>query len=172
MSWLGGILAGQNSALGGDIGGAGQIAGFGTSLGEGDLGTASSFYNDILSGNQAKIAQLLAPQIGGIAKQAQQKTATNAQFGDRSGGTNASNQSTMDTARSSVNDLISNLTSGAASGLAGIGQSALSTGLSANAQQASESQQQLKNFQDSILGQGTADFAASGLNAAEGRLGF
>lgn len=172
-SFLSSIFAGSNPTLGGDINQAGQISGFGTSVGEGDISNASGFYNDLLSGNQATEAKLLAPQISNIAKQAQQKTQTNAEFGNRSGGTNASNQNTMDTARSGVNDMISNLTSGAASGLASLGTSALNTGLNANQVQANESQQQLENFQNSILGKGISDVAATGLDALEaGPLGF
>lgn len=88
-------------------------SGFAGSVGEGLLSNSSALINGLLSGNQADIAKLLAPQIGAISKQANEKTQTNAEFGSRSGGTNASNQNTMDTARSSVNDMISSLTGSA-----------------------------------------------------------
>jgi hypothetical protein len=173
MSWLGGILAGQNSTLGGDVNQSGQIAGFGQSVGEGDIGAASGFYNDLLGGNQAAEANLLAPEISNIQKQGQQQLNTAAQFGNRSGGTNASAQNNIDTQRGQVSNMISSLTGGAASGLASIGQNALNTGLAANNQQAGQSQEQLQNFQNSVLGQGTSDVAATGLNALEaGPLGF
>lgn len=170
--FLGSILGGANPTLAGDINQSGQIAGFGTSVGEGAINTGTGFLEDILSGNQAETAKVLAPQISDIAKQANEKTQTNAEFGNRSGGTNASNQNTTDTARAGVNDLISKLTSTAATTLPSIGQGLLSTGLQANSQQADESQQQMKNFQDSVLGSGISDFAATGLNAAEGALHF
>ena len=85
-------------------------SGFAGSMGEGLISNSSALINGLLSGNQSDIAKLLAPQIGAISKQANEKTQTNATFGARSGGTNASNQNTMDTARSSVNDMISSLT--------------------------------------------------------------
>jgi len=88
-------------------------SGFAGATGEGLVGSSSAFINALMSGNQADISKLLAPQISAISKQANEKTQTNAEFGSRSGGTNASNQNTMDTARAGVNDLTSNLTSGA-----------------------------------------------------------
>lgn len=97
---------GATSALTGE-------SGFAGATGEGLVGNSSAFVNALLSGNQADISKLLAPQISQISKQANEKTQTNAEFGARSGGTNASNQSTIDTARAGVNDLTSKLTSGA-----------------------------------------------------------
>ena len=88
-------------------------SGFAGTTGEGLVGNSSAFLNALMSGNQADISKLLAPQIGAISSQANQKTQTNAEFGSRSGGTNASNQNTMDTARGNVNDMVSGLTSGA-----------------------------------------------------------
>lgn len=88
-------------------------AGFAGATGEGLVGNSSAFINALMSGNQADISKLLAPQISAISKQANEKTQTNAEFGSRSGGTNASNQNTMDTARAGVNDMVSGLTSGA-----------------------------------------------------------
>jgi hypothetical protein len=109
---------GATSALTGE-------SGFAGSVGQGLLSNSSGFMNALLSGDQGKIAELLAPQIGNISKQANQKTQTNAEFGSRSGGTNASNQNTMDTARSSVNDMISSLTGSAISGAASTGTNLL-----------------------------------------------
>lgn len=171
-AFLGSILAGSNPTLGGDLNQSGQIAGFGQSLGEGDLQNASGFYNDILSGNSAKQAAVLAPEISNIQKQGQQQIATAGQFGNRGGGTNASTQNNIDTQRGQVSNMVSGLMGNAASGLSSIGSSALNTGLSANAQQAQQSQQQMQNWQNSILGSGIGDVAATGLNAAEAGLGF
>lgn len=151
-SFLSGIFTGSSPTLQGDINNAGNINGFGTAVGEGDINEASGFYNDLLSGNQAKEAQILAPEIGNIQKQGQQQVQTAAEFGNRSGGTNASAQQNIDSQRSNVNDMISKLTGSAASGLAGIGENALNTGLNANQVQANESQEQLKNEQQSLLG--------------------
>lgn len=152
MSWLGSIFGGSNPTLSGDIGQSGQAAGFGTSVGEGDIGAASSFYNTLLGGNQAQEAQLLAPQIQNIQQQGQQQIDKAAQFGNRSGGTNAAAQNNIDTQRADVSNMISGLTGSAASGLAGLGTSTLGLGLQANQQQADQSQNQLQNWQQSILG--------------------
>lgn len=167
-SFLSGIFTGSNPTLGGDIGNAGNIMGFGTSVGEGDIGAASGFYNTLLGGNQAQEAQLLAPEISNIAGQANQKTQTNAEFGNRSGGTNASNQNTMDTARANVNNMVSQLTGSAASGLAGIGENALNTGLNANQVQSNESQEQLQNQQNSLLGGIISKGVSGGLGLVPG----
>jgi hypothetical protein len=171
-SFLSSILGGANPTLGGDINQAGQIAGTETSLGEGAQQAGLGFQEQILSGNQADEAKLLAPQISNIQKQGQQQIQTASQFGTRSGGTNAAAQNNIDTQRGQVSDMISKLTGGAASALPGEGQNAVNTGLTANQTQADESEAQLKNFQDSILGKGISDFATTGLNAAEGGLNF
>lgn len=102
---------------------------FGVNLGQNDVSQASAFDSALLSGNQGESSKLLAPQISGIAKQANEKTQTNSQFATRSGGTNASNQNTMDTARSNVNDMVSHLTEGAATNLGGLGSNLFGTGL-------------------------------------------
>lgn len=99
-------------------------------MGEGLLGQSSQFISTLLSGNEAAISKLLAPQISTIAKQANEKTQTTAQFGNRSGGTNASNATTMDTARGSVNDMISSLTSGAIGAGASLGSDLLGKSMS------------------------------------------
>ena len=105
-------------------------SGFAGSVGEGLLSNSSALINGLLSGNEADISKLLAPQIGSISKQANEKTQTRAEFGSRSGGTNAANQNTMDTARSSVNDMISSLTSGALNTAATTGSNLLSSSMS------------------------------------------
>lgn len=170
-SFLNGIFGGANPTLGGDINQSGQIAGFGTGVGEGDISAASTFDQDLLNGNSATEAKLLAPQIKTMQQQGQQKLNTTAQFGDRSGGVNASNQTTMDSTRSNVDDMISKLTGDAATNLGSLGTSTLSTGLQANQAQASESETQLQNFINSILGQGisgAADYGESFLPVAHG----
>ena len=152
MSFFGGLFTGSNPTLNTDISQSGQISDYGTTLGEGDLSQASNFYSDLLSGDPSKIGQILGPQLSNIQQQGQQQLNTNAQFGNRSGGTNASNQTNMDSQRQQVEQMIAQLTGSAASGLTGIGENALSTGLSANQIQEGESQQRLKNQDDSILG--------------------
>jgi hypothetical protein len=168
MSFLGGIFTGSDPTLSGDIGTSGNIAGFGTTTGEGDIGAASGFDESLLSGNQGEESKLLAPEISNIQKQGQQQIQTAGEFGDRSGGTNASAQSNIDTQRSNVNNLISQLTGGAASQLGQLGTSSLGLGLNANQQQASESEQQLQNEQNSILG----GLITSGVDTGAGLVGL
>ena len=117
---------------GGEIGATNALtgeSGFAGSVGEGLLSNSSAIMNALMSGNEAQISKLLAPQISAVSKQANEKTQTNAQFGSRSGGTNASNQNTMDTARSSVNDMISSLTGSAISGAANTGTNLLNSSM-------------------------------------------
>lgn len=171
MSFLGGIFTGSNPTLTGDEGQAGQIAGFGTSQGEGDIGAASAFDQNLLNGNSAEDAKLLAPEISNITGQTQQQANTIGQFGGRSGGNNSEVQAAGDKARASVNDMVSQLTGGAASQLGSLGTSTLGLGLNANEQQAQESQQQLENEKNSLLGNaitGAADYGESFLPAAGG----
>lgn len=120
------------------------LSGFAGSTGEGLVGNSSAFINALLSGNQADISKLLAPQIGAISKQANEKTQTNAEFGSRSGGTNASNQNTMDTARANVNDMVSGLTSGAISEGMSAGSGLLGQGMAGN-QAVFNQQQQMQD---------------------------
>ena len=142
-------------------------SGFAGSVGEGLLSNSSGIMNALLSGDQGKISQLLAPQIGAISKQANQQTQTNAEFGSRSGGTNASNQDTMDTARAGVNDLISSLTGSAISGAASTGAGLLNSSMSgynsvfnqANTMQAQNAAQ----WNDIISGIGQTAGAVAGM---------
>lgn len=150
--FLSGIFTGSNPTLGGTIGTAKNIAGFGTGKGEGYTSTAGDFLQQIMGGNPAVISKLLAPQIGAEANQANQKIQTNAEFGDRSGGTNASNQTTLDTTRGNIDDMISRITGGAVGQLGQMGENLLNTGLNANDEAAKLSQEQLQNQQQSLLG--------------------
>ena len=84
----------------------------------------------ILSGDPAKIGQFLGPQEQAITGQAQQKKQTNAQFGNRGGGTNAQNQTIGDQSTQGINNLISSLTGSAVSGLSSAGQNLLGQGMS------------------------------------------
>lgn len=145
-------------------------SGFAGSMGEGLLSNSSALINGLLSGNQSDIAKLLAPQIGAISKQANEKTQTNATFGARSGGTNASNQNTMDTARSSVNDMISSLTGSAMSSGASLGSNLLSQSMSGYnnvfSQNNTEQQQRLAQIND--IFNSSAAVASMGVGAAGG----
>jgi hypothetical protein len=107
-----------------------STSGFAANAGEGDLTASSDFMKSILSGDPAKIGQVLGPQIRAIQGQGQQKKQTLAQFGNRGGGTNATAQTIGDNTRSSINDMISSLTGSAVSGLNNTGQNLLGMGMS------------------------------------------
>jgi hypothetical protein len=127
-----GIGEGPSSGEIGQFNATAGIGNFGTTQGEEATATANNFWESILSGDPGKISQVLGPQESAINKQGQQQKKTLSEFGNRSGGTNAQAQSIDDTTRSSINDLISRLTGGAASALGASGESLLSTGLSAH----------------------------------------
>jgi hypothetical protein len=170
-SFLSGIFAGSNPTLEGDIGNAGNVMGFGTAVGEGDIGAASNFDQTLLEGDPAATAKLLAPQIGGITGRAQQQKNTIAQFGNRSGGNNSKAQTIDDTTRGSIDDMVSKLTGKAAGDIGSLGTSTLGIGLNANQLQEQESQQKLQNEQNSLFGQainGAANYAESFLPIAHG----
>lgn len=172
MGFLGALFGGQNPTLSTDINNAGNIMNFGTALGESDLMAGSDFYKTLLSGDPQAIGKLLGPQISNIQKQGQEQLNTAAEFGNRSGGTNAAAQTNMDTQRADVMNMISQLTGQAAQGVTGIGESALGTGLNANALQAKEAQQKMENEINSLFG----NMISSGIGAAEsfglGKLGM
>ena len=145
-------------------------SGFAGSMGEGLLSNSSALINGLLSGNQSDIAKLLAPQIGAISKQANEKTQKNSEFAERSGGTNASNQNTMDTARSSVNDMISSLTGNAMGAGASLGSNLLGQSMSGYndvfSQNNTEQQQRLAKIND--IFNSSAAVASMGVGAAGG----
>ncbi len=148
------LFGGQNDTLSSGIGQYGAISGFGVNKGEGDISAASNFWNSVLSGDTNKIAQVLGPQIKGIQDQGQQQKQTMAQFGNRSGGTNAKAQRIGDDTRTQVNNLVSGVTAGAAGNLAGLGTNLLSQGTSALGAQIDSSQKQMENWSNSLFGKG------------------
>ncbi len=170
MGFWGSLFGGSNPTLSKDINQFGQIGGFATGLGENNLSQASNFWSSILSGDPSKTAKTLAPQISSIQQQGQQKKNATAQFGNRSGGNNASNQMVTDNSRADVNDLIASLTGNAASGLASSGSGLLGQGASAYGSQVSASQQQMQNWANSILGMGTTSAAAAAESYGLGKL--
>jgi hypothetical protein len=171
-SFLSGIFSGSNPTNTGDQNQAGGIAGFGTSVGEGDVGAASDFDQTLMQGNPAQTAKLLAPQIGAITGQGQQQKDTIAQFGNRSGGNNSESQTIDDKTRGNIDNMISSLTGGAAANAGNLGVQEQGVGLQANQLQDEESQQALQNEQNSVFGKGIADLGQTGLNAAEGFMGL
>jgi len=166
--WLSSIFTGSSPGIKSAEGGAGTIAGFGTSTGMGDTRTASDELTKLIGGDPAAISKILAPQIGQVAGQANQKIQTEGQFANRSGGTNASNAATIDASRASIDDMISRLTGGAIGELGQMGENLLHTGLSADELQAKLAQQELENNQNSLLGGIISKGVAGGLGMVPG----
>lgn len=141
-----------------------QIGGFGTSLGESNLGQSSKFWSSILSGNSAKQAQVLAPEISAQQKQLQQGEKTAAEFHNRGGGVNSTTQAAQGEARGNITNLIGNLQTTAAGNLQSSGSNLLSQAMEATGESAALSEEQLNNWQNSIFGKAIS----GGIGAAEG----
>jgi hypothetical protein len=171
MGFWGSLFGGSNPTLNSDINQFGQIGGFATGLGEKNLSQASNFWSSILSGDPTQTAKSLAPQISTIEQQAQQQRNTGAQFGNRSGGTNASNQMIGDQATGSINNMISSLLGSSASNLGNSGAGLLSQGASAYGAQEQASQQRMQNWMNSILGKGITGAVQAGESAGLGAAG-
>lgn len=154
MSFWGSIFGGQNKTLDQNIGTFGQIGGFGTSLGESNLGQSSKFWSSILSGNSAKQAQVLAPEISAQQKQLQQGEKTASEFHNRGGGVNSAVQGGLAEARGNITNLLGNLQTTAAGNLQSSGSDLLSKGMEAFGEQSALSEEQMQNWQNSIFGQG------------------
>lgn len=164
-----GIGEGPSGSEKGDANFLGGVANFGVGQGESDILKAQNFWSSILSGDPAKISQVLGPEMSAINKKGQQQKMTNAQFGNRSGGTNASNQTIGDRTSSGIQSLIGNLTGGAASSLGSLGSGLLNTGASASMSKFGEDQtihdQQSAKWNDifkSAVSVGAAPFTGGG----------
>jgi hypothetical protein len=164
MSFFGSIFGGSNPTLNAGINQAGQVAGYGTGMGENLTTSAGNFFQTLLSGDTSKQMQLLAPQTRAQQQAAQQQKKTMGTFGNRSGGTNAAAQSIDDKTRANINDMIATLTGQAATQAGTMGQNLIDTGLNALNMKVGFSQQQMQNWNNSILGQGIS----TGAGYAEG----
>jgi hypothetical protein len=125
-----GIGEGPSSSEKDQYGDIGNIANFATSQGESATASANNFWQSILSGDPSQISKVLGPMMSTVNKQGQQSKMTTAQFGNRGGGTNSSQQMTDDNTRTTIDSAISSLTGGAASALGASGSSLLAAGLS------------------------------------------
>lgn len=145
-----------------------------TAEGAGGLTSAADYFKALMSGDQAKMSQVLAPQISVIKGQNQQRVNTLAQFGNRSGGTNAAAQSDTEAATKSIQQLfdmlgpqaaeevarISGVQESLGSNLLGISTHAAGT-LSGQAEQARAGD--TKNEMDTAAGAGQAIAALLGI---------
>ena len=174
MGFFESLFGGQNTNLNQDIGATNQIASFATGMGESNLTAGSNFSKAILSGDATKQMQALAPIISAANTSNAQTQKTNAMFGNRSGGTAASNAASSDKLHGDIQNLIGNLTGSAANSLTSSGSSLLSQGASTYGENAQLSQIQVQNWQNSILGKGITNGVqaaeTAGLGAAGGAL--
>lgn len=173
-AFLSSIFAGANPTLGADIKRSGQQATYDTGEGESDINAGTSFLKKILGGDATTTTQLLAPEISAEKKAAQQDQKTTAMTGGRTGGTAAVNATSADKVHADITDMIAKLTGTAATALPSIGTNLTAQGTEATGQEAALSQEQLKNFQDSILGksigEGVQAAETAGLGAVAGAL--
>ena len=165
--FLSSILGGSNPTLNSNINQFGQDAGAAQKTGQGDVNAASTFYQDILSGDPTKQAQALAPETKAAQDQAQQAKAQTSQFGTRSGGTGGAIQGIDAQTRAQLIALLGGQQQGAAAGAASLGTSQEGLALQGKEEQDAAAQQRMQNWQNSILGKGIG-VAAQG---AEGAIG-
>jgi hypothetical protein len=158
-----GIGMGPSSQEKQQYGDLGNLANFATSAGESDISSANNFWQSILSGDPSQISKVLGPLMSTVNKQGQQQKKTLAEFGNRSGGTNATAQTIDDSTRSTVDSAISSLTGGAASALGTTGSSLLSTGLSGHeaAFSSADTIQKQRSAQINDIFKSIASFAAA-----------
>jgi hypothetical protein len=154
MSWLGSLFSGSSPTLNSLIPTYGSIGQTQTGQGQTNQNTASSFWDSIVSGDATKQMQALSPEISAAKVSNQQTQKTNTIFGNRGGGTAATNAASSDKLHSDITNLIGSLTNSSASSLASLGTNQVNTGLSSFGMQQQASQEQLSNWANSILGKG------------------
>jgi len=103
-----------------------DLSSYETGTGKGATTAANDYYSGILSGDPAEIAKTLAPEIKAGQEQVSQQAKTNAEFGNRSGGVNASTNAAQAGERGNIINLIGGLQQGAAGAEAGLGTNLLS----------------------------------------------
>jgi hypothetical protein len=171
-SFLSGIFGGSAPGLTQSENTAGSVTSSETGAGVKNLNNASDFWNTILSGDQQAIGKLLAPQISDIQKRGNEQIQTESQFGNRSGGTNASNQTNIDSQRQQVEQMIAQLTGQAAGQVGNLGATQLGFGLDANQQRAQTAEQNLQNQQNSLLGNILGQVGGAVTTAGLGAIGL
>lgn len=95
------------------------------------LDSAMKYFQSLLSGDRSTISGAISPEISTLTGQAQQDKQTQSEFGNRSGGTNASNQQTSDRISGEITNLINSLIPGAAQELGTLGATREGLGLEA-----------------------------------------
>lgn len=164
MGFWSGLFGGKSEGLDQAINQFSGYSGFASGLGESNLRQGSKFWSDILSNNSGRIAQAIAPEISTQQKQIQQGEKTAAEFHNRGGGVNSSVQAALGEGRGAITNLVGSLQTGAASNLTSSGSNLLSQAMEASGEGAALSEEQLRNWEGSILGKAIT----GGAGAAEG----
>jgi hypothetical protein len=164
IGFFSGLFGGSNSTLDKNIPAFESSAGFASGVGQGDVTAASKWYDSILSGDPTKMAEAVAPETSAIQGQAQQEKNKLAQFAPRSGGTTAAVAGLDANTRAQIIKLLGGLQSGAAGNLSSLGTTEQGVALENRDAGDKASQQQLENWQKSIIGQGIT----TGAGYAEG----
>lgn len=171
MGFMSALFGGKDVNLNNLISQYGQIGGQQTGQGQKHENQAGDFFSSLVSGDASKQMQTLAPEISAAKTSNQQTQKSNAEMGTRSGGTAASNNASSDKLHSDITNMIGSLTGGAASSLASLGSSEMSTGLGALGQEQGATAQRMQNWQNSILGKGITGAAQAGEAFATGGVG-
>lgn len=174
MSFWGSLFGGSSPQLNSLIGQFGQAGSNMLGQGQSYTNQAGNFYSSLLSGDATKQAQVLSPEISAAKTRNQQTQKANSMFGTRSGGTAASNAASSDALHGQITNLIGGLTGNAAGALSSLGTSLTGQGLGALGQEQGAVQQQMSNWENSILGRGITGAISGaesfGLGAAGGAL--
>jgi hypothetical protein len=171
MGFFSSLFGGSNSTLNQNIPAFQQEAGFATGVGNSDVTAASKWYNDILSGDPTKMAEAVAPETSAIQGEAQQAKNQTAQFVPRSGGTASAMAGLDANTRSQIIKLLGGLQSTSAGALGSLGTTEQGVALSNRKAGDDASQQQMENWQNSILGGVINGGVDVGMEALTDRLG-
>lgn len=144
-----------------------DLSNYGKNQGTKNTNQASTYWSDILSGDPTKTAAAIAPQSKIIAGQAEQQRKTTSEFGNRSGGTNATNQMIDTNSAAAIQNLINSLIPQAASHLEKIGSDELHLGAdtASSLGQQTERARQFDTEQANALGGGISKLLKGGIGS-------
>lgn len=144
----------------------GGLADWGIGEGEGDTTAASTYFNDILTDP----TKALAPEIAADQGQIEQQRLTNANFGNRSGGTNASTQAEEGAGRGDIIKLMADEQGKAAGELGSLGTTLTGQGASALGNEANLAETRRSQVDSDVgnIAQGAAELALPFLDGIGG----
>lgn len=168
---MGGFVSGLYDLFAGDPAAKeqkqfGGLANWGIGEGEGDTTAASTYFNNLLTDP----TKALAPEIAADNGQIEQQRLTNSEFGNRSGGTNASTQAAEGAGRGDIIKLMAGEQGKAAGELGTLGTTLTGQGAGALGDEANlaETRRSQVNNDVSNVAQGAADIAMPFLDMLTG----